>query len=436
MTAESPFTYRDGELHCEEVAARLVAERHGTPCYVYSAASLVGRYRRIRDAFAAWEPLVCFSVKSCANLSVLRLLAGEGSGFDVVSGGELYRALLAGADPRKIVFAGAGKTEAEIEQALDAGILMFNVESAPELAAIDRAARRRGERARVALRINPDVDPGTHEKTTTGKGGTKFGIGVQQAERLAREAAAWPGVEVRGLHFHLGSPIYSAEPYERALQVLLPLVERLRAAGLAPDTLNLGGGWCISYTGEDVPGPERYAEALRSGLEKSACPVIIIEPGRYIAGNSAILLTRVVYRKESQFGKTFLICDAAMNDLIRPTLYGAFHRVWPVESPDGMPAVIQPERQAFEGRQTEPVDVVGPVCETGDFLARGRPVPRVEAGGLLAVLDAGAYGFVMSSNYNGRPRAAEVMVDGAQCRLIRRRETYDELVAPEQDLPD
>jgi diaminopimelate decarboxylase len=436
VAPDSTFGYRDGELHCEGVPVRRVAEQFGTPCYVYSRAMLLGRFGRIRDAFAAWNPLVCFSVKSCANLSILGELGAAGSGFDVVSGGELRRAVTAGADPGRIVFAGAGKTRAEIAYALEQGILMFDVESRPELAAIAAVAAENGVEARVALRVNPDVDPRTHAKTTTGTGGTKFGIGVAEIGRLAPEAADWDGIRLSGLHFHLGSPIYSTEPYERALEKALPLIELLRGAGCPIDTINLGGGYCISYTGEDVAQPADYAAAVKPYLEKSGCPVIIIEPGRYIAGNSALLLTQVVYRKETEFGKRFLICDAAMNDLIRPTLYEAFHRVWPVRSAGGMPEVVRADAGQFDGFDTETVDVVGPVCETGDYVAKDRPLPHAEAGDLLAVFDAGAYGFTMSSNYNARCRAAEVLVDGGEFRLIRRRETFADLVAPELEFLD
>jgi diaminopimelate decarboxylase len=434
VSDEGGFTYRDGLLYCEDVPAEEIACRYGTPCYVYSGATLLGRFRRIRDAFAPWGALVCFSVKSCANLSVLRLLAEEGSGFDVVSGGELYRALAAGADPAKVVFAGAGKTAEEIEYALRAGILMLNVESGAELAAVNEVAERVGLRAPVALRVNPDVDPNTHAKTTTGKGGTKFGVGAAEAEALAGESAGWCGIEVRGIHFHLGSPVYSPEPYGAALGKVLPLIERLRAAGLRLDSLNAGGGFCISYTGEDVAAPEDYAREMESYLEKSACPVIIIEPGRYIAGKAAVLLTRVLYRKRAQEGKAFLICDAAMNDLVRPTLYEAFHRIWPARSAGGMPPVLDAKWKRREGGPTETVDVVGPICESGDFLARNRELPLTREGDLLCVFDVGAYGFSMSSNYNARPRAAEVLVDGGRARLIRRRETYQDLVGPELEL--
>lgn len=432
MTGDTTFQYRDGGLFCEEVPVQRIAEQHGTPCYVYSARSLVMRYEQLRDAFAPWDPLVCFSVKSCGNLSILQLLAQAGSGFDVVSGGELYKARLAGADPQKIVFAGVGKTSDEIEHALKERILMFNVESRPELECINEAAGRLGTQAQVAIRVNPDVDPRTHEKTATGRAETKFGIGIGEAETLARDAADWDGIQIRGIHLHLGSPVPSTEPYERALSKVVILVGKLRSAGCSLDYVNIGGGYCISYTGQDAIGPQEYAAAVRTYLEKLNCRVII-EPGRYVAGNSGLLLTRVIYRKETALGKRFIICDAAMTDLIRPTLYGSFHRMWPVRSDNGMPEIIQPGEGRPGGSSTEVVDVVGGVCETGDFLAKDRSLPRLDSGDLLAVFDAGAYGFTMSSNYNARPRAAEVLVDGAACRLIRRRESYEDLVAPERE---
>ena len=436
MDAEGPFAYHGGELYCEDVPAGRIADAVGTPTYVYSSACLRGRLSAIREAFAGREVLVCFSVKSCSNLSILRLLAQAGSGFDVVSGGELYRVLLAGGDAARVVFAGVGKTADEIEYALREGIRMFNIESQPELEALSAAAARLGVEAAVAVRVNPDVDANTHARTTTGKQGTKFGIDIGSVEELVRDAARLPGVAVRGLHVHLGSPIYGSEPYVQALERLLPLIERLRAAGAALDVLDLGGGFCISYTGEEVIGPRDYATAVDSRLAKSGCPVIIIEPGRYIAGSSGALLTRVIYRKEAASGKRFLICDAGMNDLVRPTLYGAFHRVWPVRSLEGMPEVISASGGPPEGLTTEEVDVVGPVCETGDFLATGRWLPRVAGGELLAVFDVGAYGFTMSSNYNARPRAAEVLVEGTEFRTIRRRESCADLVALEREYLD
>jgi len=432
LEAQDAFAYRQGELYCEEVPASQIAAEYGTPCFVYSAGLLRSRYRRIQEAFAAFDPLVCFSVKSCGNLSVLKLLAEEGSGFDVVSGGELHRVVLAGGRPERIVFAGVGKTRAEIARALKERIFMFNVESAAELERIGEVAEGLGAVASVAIRVNPDVDPQTHAKTATGKGETKFGVDSQHIPQLVERAAGLPGVQFAGLHVHIGSPIATPAPYEAALAKISGLIEQLRAAGHRVEYLNVGGGYCISYTGEQVTGPEQYADAMRPYLEKSECQVII-EPGRYISGSSGLLLTEVVYTKQKASGKEFVICDASMTELIRPTLYGAFHRIWPVRSESGMPPVLRPDGTGSEGIETRVVDVVGGVCESGDFLARARPLPPVGQGELLAVFDAGAYGFTMSMNYNGRPRPAEVLVEGGTCRLIRRRESYEDLVALEKE---
>jgi len=309
---------------------------------------------------------------------------------------------------------------------------MLNVESPEELRRISEVAARTHAGARVAIRVNPDVDARTHEKTTTGKKENKFGIGVAGTRRLAAEAAAMEGVELRGLHVHLGSPIYSAEPYKAALDKIAALMAELRTAGSPVDTVNLGGGYCISYTGEPVMEPADYAAALKVSLEKLGCN-LIIEPGRYIAGPSGLLLARVVYRKQADHGKTFIICDGGMNDLVRPTLYGSFHRIWPAESAVSMPPVLKPEDQQCEGIETETVDVVGPICESGDFFAKDRPLPALKAGDLVAIFDAGAYGFTMSSNYNAQPRPAEVLVDGGSASLARRRESYEDLVSGEKD---
>ena len=433
MSSQQYFRYVNGVLHCEEVPAEEIAVAYGTPCYVYSASSFRHRFQRIRDAFSRWELLVCFSVKSCGNLSVLRILHGCGSGFDVVSGGEIYRALLAGADPSRIVYAGVGKTEAEIRYALEVGIKTFNVESAAELRAIGQIARERGCVASVLLRVNPDVDAGTHEKITTGRKENKFGVAMELAQKLMDDAKDSPSVRIHGVHVHLGSSIYRTQPFERALRGIVDFVQAMRARGHRLDTVNIGGGYCISYTGEEVIGPEEYADALESFLEKLDCEVII-EPGRYISGNSGVLLTRVIYRKESREGKVFLICDASMTELVRPTLYEAFHRIWPAECEGGMPEVIRPDDSQFQGFATEVVDVVGPVCESGDFLAQDRALPVVAEGCLLAVFGAGAYGFAMSSNYNARPRPAEIIVEGHRVELARRRESYGDLVALEVDL--
>ena len=431
MNPEMGFRYVDGELHCDGVRAAEIVDLIGTPCYVYSADLLRARYRRISDAFAEWNALVCFSVKALGNLAVLRLLADCGSGFDVVGGGELYRVLQAGGNPSKTVYAGVGKTRAEIEYALQSGICMFNVESAGELREIDQVARKLEAKAPVAIRINPDVDPHTHEKTTTGTKENKFGISIQGTWELVAESTGWDGVELKGVHMHLGSPVCSTGPYEQALAKIADLVSTLRTRGHTINVVNIGGGYPISYTGGEVPGAEEYAAAVKRFLEKLQCEVII-EPGRYISGPSGLLLVRVLYRKESDQGKKFVICDGGMNDLIRPTLYGAFQRIWPVKSPNGMPEVMRPNDRDHESFDTEIVDIVGPICESGDFFAKGRPLPVVSEGDILGVFDTGAYGSTMSSNYNGRPRAAEVLVDAGKATVIRRRETYEDLIAAEQ----
>jgi len=431
LNSELGFHYIDGELCCDGVSVAGIAERVGTPCYVYSADLLRARYGRIRDAFAQWNALVCFSVKSLGNLSVLRLLADCGSGFDVVSGGELHRVLSAGGSPSKTVYAGVGKTVAEIRYALQSGVRMLNVESPGELRQIEEVARELGSKASVAIRVNPDVNPHTHEKTTTGTKQNKFGISISGTLELVAQVRGWDHVEIRGIHMHLGGPIYSPEPYEQALVKIVDLVGALRSRGCAIDAANMGGGYPISYTGEEVPGPEEYASAVERFLEKLKCEVII-EPGRYISGPSGVLLVRVLYRKESEHGKKFVVCDGGMSELIRPTLYGAFHRIWPARSPNGMPEVMRQNDRCYSSFETETVDVVGPICESGDFLAEHRPLPTVGQQDVLAVFDAGAYGFTMSSNYNGRPRAAEVLVDAGTARVVRRRETYEDLVAAER----
>jgi diaminopimelate decarboxylase len=424
-----PFHYENDALLCEQVCVADVAERFGTPCYLYSAESLTGRYRAVRDAFAEFAPLICFSVKSNGNLALLQLLGREGSGFDVVSGGEIYRVLQAGGAPEGIVYAGVGKTEEEIRFALETGIHMFNCESPAEARTIERLAAETGSEARLALRINPDVDARTHPKTTTGKKETKFGISPAQALELVEEARDWAAARIRGIHLHLGSPIYSAEPYVAALERMLEFIPACRERGAPVDTLNIGGGYCIGYTGESVMGPADYAAAVAPLVRRLDCR-LILEPGRFISGPSGILLTRVVYTKTNEAGKKFLICDAGMNDLIRPTLYEAFQRIWPVSGP-AMPPVLGPETTDFGPVAVETVDVVGPVCETGDYLALGRALPPVEAGALLAVWDAGAYGFSMASNYNARPRPCEVLVQGGETRLIRKRESFRDIVGTE-----
>lgn len=423
------FEYRNGELHCEDVPASRIAAAVGTPVYVYSQATLLHHYRQIAQAFAAIEPTICYSVKSCGNMNILRLLAAEGCGFDVTSGGELYRALQAGGNPRKIIYAGVGKTDDEILQAIRAGIAAFNIESEEELENIDRIAGSLGMPAVGALRINPDVDPATHHYTATGRKQTKFGVDIDRAEQVFEKYRGSRHLRLAGVHIHIGSPVYETRPYIEAVQKVTALIDRLTALGHRIEWLDLGGGFAAAYERPEQAFPvDEYARAIVPLLAGKPYR-IALEPGRYISGNAGVLLTRVLYRKHS--GETrFVIVDAAMNDLIRPALYGAYHFIWPATpDPANVPARRDRNLQPVGG---EVVDVVGPVCESGDFLARQRPLPPTRRGDLLAVFTAGAYGFAMSSNYNNRPRAAEVLVSGRSWRIIRRRETFEDLVAPER----
>jgi len=422
------FLYRDGQLYCEEVRVADLASQFGTPLYLYSQAALVGRLKALQTAFADAEPLVCYAVKACSNLAILKLLGGHGSGFDVVSGGELYRVRLAGGEAGKTVFAGVGKTDEEIASALDPCVLMFNVESEAELEAIARVARGRGQVAPIALRVNPDVDPKTHRYISTGKKESKFGMDIERALAVAEAAAQMPSVKMIGMHMHIGSQITTVEPYAGAVGKGVKIIARMRELGHPLVWWNMGGGFGIDYKGHEARTIEEFARVIVPAVRASGCR-LALEPGRWIAGNSGILVSRVIYTKKSG-EKRFLIQDAAMNDLIRPALYESFHRIWPVHIPPNMPAPPSDFEATSPG--TEPCDIVGPVCESGDFLAKDRPLPPLERGDLLAIFSAGAYGMVMASNYNTRPRAPEVLVDGSGARLVRRRETYDDLVLQER----
>lgn len=423
------FSYRNGELYCEDVPVGRIAEQVGTPAYVYSSATLLHHYRQIAEAFAPVRATICYSIKSCGNLHILRLLAAQGCGFDVTSGGELFRALQAGGDPGKIIYAGVGKTDQEITEAINAGIAAFNIESEAEIENIDRIAGQLGKQAIGAIRINPDVDPRTHVKTTTGKKETKFGVDIERAERVFEQYKGLRNLRIAGVHIHIGSPVYEVRPYIEAVQKMTALIDRLTARGHRIEWFDLGGGFAVNYEhpGQAFPVHE-YAKAILPYLQDKPYHVAV-EPGRYISGNSAILLGRVLYHKQGGSRK-FVIIDAAMNDLIRPTLYGSYHFIWPTR-PDAA-NVPQDRDRKLEPRDGETVDIVGPICESGDFLAQQRPLPKTKRGDLLAVFTAGAYGFAMSSNYNNRPRAAEVLVEGSSYRVIRRRETYEDLVAAER----
>ena len=422
------FQYIDSQLHCELVAVRDIVEKTGTPTYIYSQTTLLTHFDRIAGAFAPLNPLICYSIKSCGNLAILRALQARGSGFDVVSGGELFRALKAGADGKMIVFAGVGKTDQEINEALDARIGWFNIESEEEFWNLDRLAGAKKLTAQGALRVNPDVSSvGTHQKTLTGKKETKFGVDIDRAESFYIQASAAKHARLSALHLHIGSPIKSTQPYVDAITKALALIDRLAARNIHIDTLDIGGGFAAFYEGNEAPSAVDYAAAIIP-LLKDRKLRIILEPGRSISCNAGILVTRVQYSKQGG-SKKFTIVDAAMNDLIRPTLYESYHFIWPVDvsgcsAPDNRQSTL---RTAGD----EKVDIVGPVCESGDYLAKDRYLPTTKRGDLLAVFSAGAYGFAMSSQYNARPRAAEVLVDGKTWRIIRRRETYDDLIAPE-----
>ncbi len=426
------FTYRNNELFCEDVPAETIAREVGTPAYVYSKGTLLYHYRQIADAFAPVNATICYSIKSCGNLHICRMLAQGGCGFDVTSGGELYRALQAGGDPKKIIYAGVGKTDAEITQAIEAGIAAFNVESEEEIENIDRVAAAMGRQAVGALRINPDVDPKTHHYTSTGKKETKFGVNIDRAERVFQQYGSLKHLRLAGVHMHIGSPVYEIQPYVDAVQKLTALIDRLAARGHRIEWLDMGGGFAVNYEHPEQAHPvTEHAKALLPMLVGKPYR-IAIEPGRYISGNSGILLTRVLYRKQGG-SKRFVIIDGGMNDLMRPMLYGSFHFIWPARpEPSNVPTRRDKGMTPNDG---EMVDVVGPICESGDFLAKDRLLPPTRRGDLLAVFTAGAYGFAMSSNYNNRPRAAEVLVDGANFRVVRRRETYEDLVAPERIAP-
>jgi diaminopimelate decarboxylase len=409
------FNYQGGELCAEDVPLEKLAAEVGTPCYVYSSATLRRHYRVFDEAFAAAPHLVCYSVKANSNLAVLRLFAREGCGFDIVSGGELFRARRAGADPAKIVFSGIGKTRDEMAYALREGILAFNVESAAELDLLDEVAAAVGRKAPVSLRVNPDVDPKTHPYISTGMKKSKFGIEIRRAAEQYERARSLPHLEVVGVDCHIGSQLTDVAPFRDALARVRGLILDLRARGFDIRYLDFGGGLGITYADEEPPSPKDYAEALlRDGIEKLGVK-LLLEPGRVLVGNAGILLTRVLFLKDTET-KKFVIVDGAMNDLIRPSLYGAFQRIDPVRQSDRASAIV---------------DVVGPVCESGDFLAKDRELPAVLPGELLAVRSAGAYGFVMASNYNTRPRAAEVLVDGSTYHVVRARETLDDLVRGE-----
>ena len=424
------FHYRDGELHCEQVRLTRAADEFGTPLYVYSAGTILDHYRRLDAALDPLDHLVCYAVKANSNGAILKLLAKEGAGFDIVSGGELFRVLKAGGTADKCTFAGVGKSREEIEYALDEGVFSFNVESEAELEAIDRIARDKGVRAPVAVRVNPDVDAGTHRYISTGRSENKFGIGLHRVAEVYERAARLPNLLIRGVQMHIGSQITAAQPFAEAVAKVAPLVRELKQRhGI--EFFSIGGGMGIIYKRALESGSGKWWHD--HGGEESAFSVtdyrnaivptlrdlgvhVLLEPGRFLVGNAGVLVTRVLYLKKAE-RKKFVIVDAGMNDLIRPALYQSYHEIVPV-------------REAV-GEIPESVDVVGPVCESGDFFAQDRELPPVKEGDLVALMSAGAYGFVMASNYNSRPFPAEALVDGEHLTLIRRRQTMEDLVRDE-----
>jgi diaminopimelate decarboxylase len=420
------FAHKDGRLFCEGVPLDRLAEEVGTPAYVYSRRTIVEHLRRVKAAFAEFDPLVCFALKANHNLAVLDVVRQEGAGFDVVSVGELRRALSVGARPETIVFAGVGKTEDEMAEALRAGILLFNVESEEEVEVLASVAARERTRAGVAIRVNPDVDPRTHTYISTGKKESKFGVDIERGMALARRALALDSLELRGIQCHIGSQLTSVGPYAQALERVVSLALAIRRDAPSLSIVDMGGGFGIYYQDLSAPSFDEYARAVAPILRGTGLR-LLLEPGRVIVGNAGVLLTRVLYRKESG-DKRFVIVDAAMNDLIRPSLYGSYHRIWPVVGPPPPPLGVEPN--------LPPHDIVGPVCESGDFLAKDRPFPPdVKAGDLLAVMSAGAYGSTMASNYNSRGRPPEVLVAGTRYGIARRRETYADLVRGEDAHP-
>ena len=428
------FHYRDGHLFCEEFNVAVAAERFGTPLYLYSAGTILDHYGRLNEALAGLDHLICYAVKANSNRAILRLLRDAGAGFDIVSGGELFRALKGGADSRKCTFAGVGKSRKEIEYALEQGVYSFNIESEAELDYINQIASAKNQRAPIALRVNPDVEAQTHQYISTGKSENKFGIALERAAQVYERASKMPSITVRGVQMHIGSQITEAAPFVAAIEKIAPLVSELRSK-YAIEFFSVGGGLGIAYESSVASGSgdwwtsqrshpltiQQYVDAILPPLTRLGLRVLL-EPGRLLVGNAGILLTRVRYIKETA-QKKFAIIDAGMNDLIRPALYGSYHEIVPVED----------STSSMSKDKNVKMDIVGPVCESGDFFAQDREMPELRAGDLLAVMSAGAYGFVMASNYNSRPLPAEALVGGDKLALIRKRQTIDDLIRDEVD---
>jgi diaminopimelate decarboxylase len=422
------FNYKDGRLFAENVDVHKIADKIGTPVYIYSKATFLDHLQKIQNAYSELDTTICYSVKGCGNINILKFMAKAGSGFDIVSGGELYRVLQAGGKPSTVVFAGVGKTDAEISEALNAGISYFNIESEAELENLMRLAKQKGKQAKVALRVNPDVEYKTHTFLTTGKKETKFGVDIERALKVFDDYGGDTNVRLCAIHIHLGTGGKTIDPYVDAVEKTLPLIDQLRGKGHTIEALDLGGGYGADYESDTVPSAEEYAAGIVP-LLKGKNLRLILEPGKSISANAGIMLTRVLYLKRGG-SKRFVIVDAGMNDLIRPPLYDAFHFIWPAEVERRF--VPRGRDRDLQLAGTEVVDVVGPVCEAGDFFAKDRALPPVKRGDLLSIFTAGAYGFTMSSNYNARPLPAEVLADGDKFTVIRKRQTYEDLVASER----
>ncbi len=415
------FQYKGKEFYCEETQVSKIAQAVGTPFYLYSIGTFLDHFLKLKEAFKSAHPLICFSMKANSNLTVLKALVEKGSGLDIVSGGELFRAKKVGVDSQKIVFASVGKTAAEIEEAIQSNILMFNVETIQELDVINAVAGRLKKTQKVAIRLNPDVAPDTHHYITTGTKENKFGLDMKTGYRLFSEYWRYPFLRFAGVHIHIGSQITDSKPFIKAIRKALAFIDNARAVGSPVEYLNIGGGLGIIYSKEKPQTAKEFAEAVLPLFKKHRLGIdlkIILEPGRFISGNSGVLVTKVLYKKEAP-SKSFVIVDAGMNDLIRPSLYGAYHEILPARKNSGRTSYQQ-------------VDVVGPVCESGDFLAKNRRLPLVKVGDLLVVMSSGAYGFVMSSNYNSRPRVPEIVVKGGNFYVARERESREDLIRNER----
>jgi len=422
------FNYKDGKLFVEDVDIQKIAEKVGTPAYIYSKATFADHLQKMQKAYSGLDTMICYSVKACGNINILKFLAESGSGFDIVSGGELYRVLQAGSDPSKVLYAGVGKTDTEITEALQAGIAYFNIESEAELENLIRLAQKTNTKTKAALRVNPDVKMKTHAHITTGVKETKFGVDIERVQKVFADHADNPNVKLCAIHLHLGSGGKTIDPYCDAIEKVLPLIDKLRQQGHTIEALDLGGGYGADYQSDTVPSAMDYASGIVP-LLKDKDVKLILEPGKSISANAGVLITKVLYRKTSG-SKKFVIVDAGMNDLVRPALYDAFHFIWPTQVDEKfIPAKREKDLQI---NGTEIVDVIGPICEGADFLAKDRAIAPVKQGDLLSVFTAGAYGFTMSSNYNARCRTPEVLVDGKDFRVIRKRETYEDLIALEK----